>query len=186
MFDRADSLAPVDHPPHASGPGPQGSARPGCCHLGTSTLESARAGIEPSAADERSGYATAENVGGAAQVAGGVRVPGCPPTCSRESHEDLKDLVRSWLEFRNNWPEQLPQWLDSLTRDDQRRLGGWLATRRPWPGTPLLLGECADCHSSLSVCGDCRDEGVVERGNGPGAYEEACDCLYGEREAVAQ
>jgi hypothetical protein len=96
--------------------------------------------------------------------------------CSQADHDDLKDLARSWLEYRTHWPEQLPAWLSALTADDQRLLGGWLASKRPWPGTTLLIGECRDCNSTLAVCADCRDEGVIERGNGPGAYEEQCSC----------
>jgi hypothetical protein len=51
-----------------------------------------------------------------------------------------------------------------------------IATRRPWPKTPLVLGECCFCHSTLAVCGDCaasHEEGLVEvRGR-----EVSCECV---------
>lgn len=100
--------------------------------------------------------------------------------CSQAEHEDVKETVRTWLEYRAHWPEQLPGWLNALTDEDQRKLGVFIATRQPWPGTSLLWWNCPGCHSTLAVCGDCRDEGVVETGNGPCAREEQCDCRYAE------
>lgn len=97
-------------------------------------------------------------------------------SCTQASHEDLKVTVRTWLEYRANWPEALPTWLNALTDEDQRKLGGWLTTKRPWPGTTLIIGECVCCKSTLAVCGACRDEGTVETGYGPGAREEQCEC----------
>ena len=97
--------------------------------------------------------------------------------CPQAAHEDLKDLVRSWLEFKAHWPEQLPVWLAALTADDQRRLGRFIATRQPWPGTTLLWWNC-ECNSTLAVCGTCNGEGMV--GSGSGASEQPCDCTYSE------
>jgi hypothetical protein len=92
--------------------------------------------------------------------------------CSQADHDDLKDLARSWLEYRTHWPEQLPAWLNALTREDQRNLGVFISTHKPWPGTSLLIWNCA-CHSTLAVCAECRDEGMVETKG----RDVQCDCF---------
>lgn len=96
--------------------------------------------------------------------------------CTQVSHVELKETVRTWLEYSANWPEALPGWLNALTADDQRRLGAFIATRQPWPETSLLWWNCPDCNTTLAVCGACRDEGMVETGHGPGAHDEQCEC----------
>ena len=100
--------------------------------------------------------------------------------CSRASHDDLKVTVRTWLEYKTHWPEALPSWLSALLAEDAYDLAAFLASKRPWPGTTLLVWECGRCLSTLAVCGDCRDDGVIETGSGPGAHEEQCSCVFAE------
>ena len=97
-------------------------------------------------------------------------------SCSQASHGALKDRVRAWMEAGIYWPSEIPGWLESLDAADRAQLEGWIATRRPWPKTPLVLCECCFCHSTLAVCGDCaasHEEGLVEvRGR-----EVSCECV---------
>jgi len=107
----------------------------------------------------------------------GSRVAGrLEPACSQSSHADLKSRVRAWMEAGIYWPSEIPGWLESLDAADRAQLEGWIATKRPWPKTSLVLGECCFCHSTLAVCGDCaafHEEGLVEvRGR-----EASCECV---------
>jgi hypothetical protein len=129
--------------------------------------------LAPPSPDESSGSASICTGSRSRAVAAGVEHL---VSCTQSAHDSTKETVRSWLEYKTHWPERLPAWLAALTDGDRRDLSVYLATSQPWPGTSLRWWNCPCCHSTLAVCVDCRDEGVIETGYGPGAHEEQCSC----------
>jgi hypothetical protein len=125
--------------------------------------------LAPPSPDESSGSASICTGSRSRAVAAGVEHL---VSCTQSAHDSTKETVRSWLEYKTHWPERLPAWLSALTADDQRNLGVFISTHKPWPGTSLLIWNCA-CHSTLAVCAECRDEGMVETKG----RDVQCDCF---------
>jgi hypothetical protein len=92
--------------------------------------------------------------------------------CCQADHDATKALVREWLDITVNYPDLAPDFLTALSGDEQRRFSAYLTGRKPWPGTTLVAWNCV-CHSTLAVCAECRDEGMVETKG----REVQCDCF---------
>jgi hypothetical protein len=92
--------------------------------------------------------------------------PPAPTTCTNDDHRQLKAEIYATREYATTGSSE------PLAYPMSEREAAWWRTARPWPGTGLVIGECA-CRSSVTICAECEGTEEVELRSG---RVIKCDC----------